>query len=266
MVKRYIPISIEDTGFSRLLFALTTFKKPRQRVDFYALLKIRPTQKANGNVTRIFTWNKHEFSMPQQHLCGWVMLILMSFVSACTPIKSSIENQYKIISFSTKNAKNIKNNKSILVAQSDAMAGYQTEQMLYTDRLYQLNAFAHSAWISPPANMLTPLMVQSLQHSHYFHAVATGPYADKTDYRLDTELLNLEQNFLVKPSRLEFKVQVVLTRVTDNKVLASRTFMEQIPCLTDTPYGGVIATNRATQAFTAKLTPYIIQQVEQDKL
>lgn len=196
--------------------------------------------------------------MKYAHL--WIVSMLC-FLSACTPVKSTIENQYKMTAFSAKPITKTPHTASILVSQSDAIAGYQTEQMLYTDTLFQLNAFAHSSWISPPASMLTPLIVQSLQHSHYFHAVAAGPNADKTDYRLDTQLITLQQNFLTKPSTLEFSVQAVLTRVNDNRVIASRTFMERVPCPTDTPYGGVIAANRATKIFTAKLTKYVIQQV-----
>lgn len=184
----------------------------------------------------------------------------LCILTACTPVKATIENQYKITSYSTIKAPE-RSNKSILVSQSDAIAGYQTEQMLYTQTRYRLDAFANNSWISPPAAMLTPLIVQSLQHSHYFYAVAAGPNADKTDYRLDTQLIQLQQNFLTKPSSLEFTAQVVLTRVSDNRVMASKTFLEKIPCPADTPYGGVIATNNAVKAFTARVTRYVIQEL-----
>lgn len=193
-----------------------------------------------------------------------ILSVVISILEACTPVKSSIENQYKIVTYSSVKT-TLKSTKSILVSQSDAIAGYQTEQMLYTDTLYQLDAFAHSSWISPPASMLTPLIVQSLQHSHYFYAVAAGPNADKTDYRLDTQLIQLQQNFLTKPSTLEFSAQVVLTRVSDNRVIASRTFVERIPCSADTPYGGVIATNRAIKMFTARVTDYVVKQAQSDQ-
>jgi len=153
---------------------------------------------------------------------------------------------------------------SILVSQPDAVAGYQTEQMLYTDKPYQLSVFAHSSWISSPANMLFPLIVQSLQHSHYFFAVAAGPDADKTNYRLDSQVIALQQNFLIKPSRLEMAVQVVLTHIDDNRVVASHTFHQHVNCPMDTPYGGVIAANLAARVFTAELTTFVIERIAQD--
>lgn len=189
---------------------------------------------------------------------------LLCLLTACAPVQPTITNQYKIIAFSAKQDATGPSTQSILISQPDAIAGYQTEQMLYTDKPFQLSSFAHSGWISSPANMLTPLIVQSLQHSHYFSAVAAGPNADKTDYRLDTQLIALQQNFLTKPSTFELSVQIVLTRVGDGHVVASRTFKEHIPCPTDTPYGGVIAANKAAQVFTAALTKYVIKQVSTD--
>lgn len=186
-------------------------------------------------------------------------------LNACTPIKPSVSNQYKITSFSTKTMASHPSSISILISQPDAIAGYQTEQMLYTDKPYQLSPFAHSSWISAPSNMLTPVIVQSLQHSNYFYAVAAGPNADKTDYRLDTQLIALQQNFLIKPSRLELSVQVVLTHISDNRVVASHTFNKSIPCSMETPYGGVIAANKAVCAFTKDLTRYVIKQVQMDE-
>ncbi len=188
----------------------------------------------------------------------------MTLTAACTPIKPTITNQYKISAFSSKRLDTSISNKSILVSQPEAVSGYQTEQMLYIDKPFQLSAFAHSSWIGPPATMLTPLIVQSLQNSHFFHGVASGPNSDKTDYRLDTQLFALQQNFIKKPSVIELTVQAVLTRVSENQVIGSRTFVERVVCPSDTPYGGVVAANKAARALTAQLSNYAVQQVKQD--
>ena len=119
--------------------------------------------------------------------------------------------------------------------------------------------------MSAPASMLYPLMFQSLESSHAFFAVTTSPEADTTDYRLDTQLIKLQQNFLQKPSILEWKVHALLTHVSDRRVIASKTFNESIRCTTDTPYGGVMAANQAARAFTHKLTKFVISHVQADQ-
>lgn len=184
---------------------------------------------------------------------------------ACSPIQNSVTDQYKLESFSKAKVNSKPSSYSILISQPDAIAGYQTEQILYIDKPFELSHFAHSTWISSPANMIYPLITQSLQHSHYFYAVASGPDADKTDYRLDTQIIELQQNFLTKPSVVELVANVVLTHIEDNRVVSSLIISERVPCLTDTPYAGVVSANKAASAFTASLTKFVINRIKNDK-
>ena len=191
-------------------------------------------------------------------------LLIVFLLNGCMPVKSTINNQYKLDSYSKPSARGAPLHRSLLISQPEALAGYQTEQMLYIDKPYEINAFAQSAWISSPANMLYPLLIQSFQESHAFSASASSPYSDKVDYRLDTQLISLQQNFLFKPSVLEFTAKVVITRVEDNHVLASELIRERIPCKMDTPYGGVVAANKATEAFTREIRRFAIQKIQRD--
>ncbi len=151
---------------------------------------------------------------------------------------------------------------TLLVTTPDAAAGYQTEQMLYVKKPYALEPFVKNAWVNPPADMLYPLILQSLQRTNLFEAVTSNAYTLGATYRLDTQLLSLQQNFLKKPSVLEFSAKVVLTHVSDNNVLASKIINLRILCPSDTPYGGVIAANKATQQFTAALTHFVASHME----
>ena len=94
--------------------------------------------------------------------------------------------------------------------------------------------------------------------------MASGPYVDKADYRLDTQVIALQQNFLPKPSVMDLVAKVVLTHIADNRVVSSRIIGEHIQCPTDTPYGGVIAANRATRAFTAAVSAFVVAEVNRD--
>ena len=113
--------------------------------------------------------------------------------------------------------------------------------------------------------MLFPLLVQTLQDSGAFSAVASGPYADQVNYRLDTQLIRLHQTFISKPSAIELTVKIVITRVTTNEVLASTLLSERVPCGDDTPYGGVVAANRATRQLTEKIQKFVILHTHHDK-
>lgn len=189
---------------------------------------------------------------------------MLSGLVACTPVTLPVSHQYQLDRFETQHHAPLK--RSILVSQPEALAGFQTEQIMYQCKPHELSAFAHNAWSSTPSNMLFPLIVQSLEQSHAFFAVTGSADADSTDYRLDTQLITLQQNFIPKPSVLEWQVHVVLTHVEDHRVVASRTFRQRIPCPTDTPYGGVLAANQATQRFTSSLTHFVIHQIQSDPI
>lgn len=196
------------------------------------------------------------------------MRILLVFVGmlliSCSPIVPDINNKYKLVSFSHEKVASKKTDITILVSQSQAISGYQTEQMLYTDKPYQINSFVKNSWVSPPASMLTPLIAQSLEYSNFFFAVASGPDADKTDYRLDTQIIELQQNFLTKPSQIEFVVQTFLSHVDDNRLVSSQTFVIRTPCDKNNPYSGVVAANKTMQLFTKKLTKYVLFNIKLD--
>jgi cholesterol transport system auxiliary component len=107
--------------------------------------------------------------------------------------------------------------------------------------------------------MIQPLLTQSLQSSGYFKAVSSGIYSDKTDYRLDSQLLMLQQNFMTKPSRVFLVMKLVFNDTRNNQVIASKIFQYRIPCPQETPYGGVLAANQAVKQFTADAVKFVAQ-------
>ncbi len=183
-------------------------------------------------------------------------------LTACTPVKTITAHQYKLEGYD-KTVTQKRLPYSLLISQPEAMVGYQTEQMMYIQKPYQLSAFSENAWVGPPANMLFPLLVQSFQASHAFKAIASGPFADKVDYRLDTQILSMEQNFLQKPSVYVMTIKAVVTKVSNNQVLSSRVFTIRKPCKQDTPYGGVIAANEASTLLTHQIRSFVIDQTRE---
>lgn len=194
-----------------------------------------------------------------------MMMIRMVFissvlllVSACSPVKTIISNQYQLSAFSSKKMALKPRAITLYVTAPEAVAGYQTEQMRYIKKPFRLDTFAKNAWSSPPADMLYPLIVRSIQKTHAFSAVTSGSFSDEADYRLDTQLLSLEQNFMKKPSVLEFSAKIEITRVSDSQVVGSQIFNASIPCPQDTPYGGVIAANKAVWQFTKNVAAFVV--------
>lgn len=187
-----------------------------------------------------------------------LLLPILSLLS-CS-VKRTVTHEYKLEAYSISKRYAISKG-SILLSQPEALAGVATESMRYMDKPYEVSNFAHNAWYSPPADMLLPLMVKSMQQSNLFSAVTASIEPPPTDYRLDTQLIDLKQNFLTCPVQLDFIVKTTLTHVPDNRILASKLFEYHIPCKEKTPYGGVLAAQVATKRFTAELTDFIMHHL-----
>jgi len=194
-----------------------------------------------------------------------VLISAPLFLMSCGPVKTPEVHEYTLDNFSAKQYASHPTQTSLLISPPEAVADFQTEQMQYVKKPHELNAFTKNAWASPPASLLYPLMIQSLQRSGYFYAVASGAYSDTTDYRLDTQLIELKQNFIKKPSVVQLAAKITLTHIADNRVIATQTIRKHVRCRHESPYGGVIAANMATNAFTLAATDFVIKQIKQDK-
>lgn len=194
----------------------------------------------------------------------WKMLLLSSlFLTACE-VKRPEVNHYQLTGYSTRIWAKTASHKTLSVTLTDAVDGFETNQMQYTVKPFELNSFSKNNWASPPANMIYPLLIQSLQRSGYFSAIASGNYVTKSDYRLDTQLISLKQSFIFKPSIIDLNIKAIVTRLSDNHVIGSHVFIVKVTCSQDTPYGGVLAANKATEIVTGKITRYVIRKVSVD--
>jgi len=181
---------------------------------------------------------------------------LILLISACGSIKLPVTEYYQLTQFSHKTYQQ-RGAETLFISPPEAMRGYDGIKMNYSTQPFEVKSFAHHAWLGSPALMIQPLLTQSLQNSGYFRAVSSGIYSDKTDYRLDTQLLMLQQNFTTHPSRLFLVMKLVFNDARNHQVIASKILQYRIVCPTDTPYGGVLAANQAVKLFTEDAVKFV---------
>ena len=145
---------------------------------------------------------------------------------------------------------------ALVVNPPRAAAGFDSQRILYVREPYQLEYFAHSEWVDPPARMLAPLIVAAAENSGTFRSVMLAPTAAAGDLRLDTEIVRLQQDFATQPSRVHFTLRAHLVDNATRRVLAWRLFDASVAAATDDPYGGVVAANRAVQTVLEQLAGF----------
>jgi cholesterol transport system auxiliary component len=190
-----------------------------------------------------------------------VMSVLLAACGLTQPVKVASVSSYTLTRTGKPQARRTPLRKSILVSRPIASPGYRGRAMVYVDKTYQLKHFARNQWVAPPAQLMLPLIAQTLLKAHAFHAVVEPPFAGVTNYRLDTRLVKLQQDFTHNPSRVTVVLQAELINNISNKIIASRSFQTKVNTQHNDPYAGVIATNVAVQRLMTQLGNFVVRRV-----
>lgn len=145
------------------------------------------------------------------------------------------------------------------VSMPRARAGFDTAQMVWVQQAHELKVYSRNRWADTPARMLAPQLVQTLERSGIFHAVVQAPSTVSAMLRLDTELVRLQQDFSVRPSRVQLTLSTQLIDIGTRRVIASAEFDETENAVTEDAYGGVRAANVALERLLAKLAAFCAQ-------
>ena len=143
-----------------------------------------------------------------------------------------------------------------LVSTPRAAAGFDSQRIIYVRQPHKLEYFAHSEWVDTPARMLSPLVVAAIENSGAFRAVVHVPSAASGDLRLDTEILQLQQEFEGGTSRVRFALRAYLVEDTSRRIIASREFEAVAIAPNADPYGGVVAANQAVRTVLENLAAF----------
>ena len=150
----------------------------------------------------------------------------------------------------------------VVVAVPRAAPGFDSARMVYLRQPQQLEAFAFHEWVDTPARMLAPLLVRALQASASFSAVLQAPSVASGTWRLETELIRLQQDFSSAPSQVRLTLRAVLLDTASRQVIAWREFDATVSAATDDPAGGAAAAHQATQRVLAALAAFCAAQTQ----
>jgi cholesterol transport system auxiliary component len=150
---------------------------------------------------------------------------------------------------------------AITVSTPRAGPGFTGSQMLYVEQDHRLDAFAFHRWADTPANMLEPLLVQAVENSGLFSAVAPGATGVRSALRLDSEVLRLQQNFGASDSKVELALRFTLVDESAGRVVATRVMTFHETAGEKSPYGGVVAANRAVGRTLSALQAFLRREI-----
>lgn len=150
---------------------------------------------------------------------------------------------------------------SLLVNQTTSAPGYDTNRVIYMTRPLQLQSYPLQQWVSPPAQMLSQIMVEAIRQTDYFHAITTSSFSASSDFRLESRLIKLQQVYLANCSQIQLSLWATLIDNSNHKVIATKTFQVVVPANADS-YSGVVAANLAAQTLSKRVADFVVTEVK----
>ena len=142
---------------------------------------------------------------------------------------------------------------SIAVATPTALSIYNTTDMAYTPKPYQIGYYVKNNWAATPAQMLHPLLVQTLQNTQHFVTVSSGLSTGHYDFIVNTDILQFQQDYISGKNIFRLRLRVQLTQTQTNRLLLNKDINIALPASRNTPYDGVVAANQAVQQALAEV-------------
>jgi len=151
---------------------------------------------------------------------------------------------------------------TLLVLAPEAVPLYDTVQMAYQLRPYEIAYFSQTEWAQRPVLILQPLLVRMLQDGAYFRAVATPPFMGHYTHALRTEIVTLLQDFTAEPPTLQLTLRFQLVAAAGGDPVATKEINVREPMREKSPYAGAVAANDATAKALRELAEFVQAQVD----
>ena len=139
---------------------------------------------------------------------------------------------------------------------------YDTTQMAYTTRPYEIAYFSQHEWAETPAQMLQPLLVRTLQDTRFFGAVLAPPYPGRYSYALRTEIRELIADFTAEPATVQLSLRLQLSEGATGRIVAIKELSIREPMQQKTPYAGVVAANEAAAKALLELARFVLDKAD----
>ena len=192
----------------------------------------------------------------------WFGLFLLSACSVFSPVKTETTTTYLINKVPQPATKRPSRSINLLVSQPEGNSIYNTSDMAYTTKAYEIGYFVKSSWVEAPTQMLQPLIIQTLQKTHYFHTVGSSSTIGQYSYILNTQLIQLQQDYSKMRPILHFIVRAQIIDAATNQIVGSKEFAVNEPITRNDPYSGVTAANKAASAILNQLAQFCLRVIK----
>lgn len=187
-------------------------------------------------------------------------VISVFLFSGCISLTKELPS-YKTYSLNLTNVDSNKSslNKSIYILEPKAMGSLNSRAITYTKE-NQRASYALNKWSDKPTKMLQQLIAKGLTLKDSFKYVTTSNIRVKSDYRLSTELVDFNHNFVNNESFAMLSIRVFLIN-NDNEKVYFKNFVYNEKVSTNNAQGFVNTINNISNNFLEDLNTFILKSI-----
>lgn len=131
-------------------------------------------------------------------------------------------------------------------------------EIFYTDARYVQNSYAYSRWNDSPVKLLQILFQVSIEESRLFKAVIPPSSISKSDFLLESTLLELNHHIKGDgSSEGVIRIRFYLIDNATRTIMTTKEFVSKIPATTKNAKGAVEALNKAASNISHGLVNWL---------
>jgi len=148
--------------------------------------------------------------------------------------------------------------KVVKVAYPKSASAINSRHILYQEREFAQNAYAHSSWIDTPNKMLGGLFLSCIDKKSIFKAVLPSGSKGRSDFLLETTISEFYHH-VNNAGSSEGRVRIGFYLIDSNSrnVIATKEFYTKVSAKTHNAKGGVRALNDASKSIALKLSRWL---------
>jgi len=192
-----------------------------------------------------------------------LLILLLSAITALTGCAVSVQppTAYSLTEVPNTHAVRAHGSSILMVLTPVAAPYYRTTLMAYEMEPHQISYFSRNAWAQPPAQMLQPLLVKTLQNTNRFRAVVSPPVTGFYDYMLNTEIVTLRVNQDMKPVTYQVTLRAQVFNAKSNRAIATKNITVYEPINGCSFYSRVLAANHAVAKALAQVSQFTLRTI-----
>ncbi len=196
----------------------------------------------------------------KQNIVIGLMILLFT---GCTNVKLPAIKTFTLeVSKECCKTKKEKQHLTIKVLEPVTNKHLNTTSIYYSKDKYLLQTYKLSKWSDYPVKMILETINSKLDELNIYDNIITSHIYAKSDYILQSELIDFKQSIVKSKSYINFKIKVYLIKSGKTQEVISKIFKYQVPCNSVDAYGGVESFNKSMDLFINDLSSWLYENTK----